>query len=237
MEQAKSQVRLAQMEIAANHLPRAAELLTSATALAPEWLVPREWLALVYQRQSNKDQALAQYAWLQRKTLDFDLAGRCNPAGCADLVLSSEALTLWLVNDQRQQAGLPVLRVDPELSVVARGHSLEMAARNYFSHISRTQNLAEPMDRFKQAFCFLPNLLAENIARRWGSQPCLTLENIAATHVDFMNSPGHRDNILRPGVDVLGVGVATDPRGAYWVTEEFAHWEPTAPADTSWNSR
>ena len=225
-QQAMSQVNSARLEIDCGHLPRAVELLESAAKLVPEWLVPHEWLALAYQRQGQKEQAIAQYALLQRKSYEFDLNGRTNPAGVMDLVISCEALTLWLINDTRMQQSLPVLRCEPQLSVVARGHSLEMRDLAYFDHVSPSACEREPIDRFRNIFCFLPSYLAENIAKRWGSAPCLDLENTTTIHEDFLQSPGHKANILCSEVDCFGVGAATNAEGAYWLTEEFAKYAP-----------
>jgi uncharacterized protein YkwD len=224
-QQAMSQVACAKLALAGCHVADAITQLESAQTLLPDWLVPREWLAVAYQEQGNKDQALAEYSFLQRKSYDFDPCGRANPLGTEDLVVSCEALTLWLVNDTRKQQGLSVLRPEPQLSVMARGHSLEMRDLQYFAHESPTAACCQPMDRFRGVFCFLPSYLAENIARRWGSTPCLSLDNMAVTHGDFLKSPGHRANILCTEVDCFGVGVATDDQGAYWVTEDFAHYD------------
>ena len=225
-QQAMSQVNSARLEIDGGRLPRAVELLESAGTLVPDWLVPHQWLAVVYQRQGQKELAIAQYALLQRKSYDFDLNGRANPPGTTDLVISCEALTLWLINDTRMQQSLPVLRCEPQLSVVARGHSLEMRDLAYFDHDSPTAGEREPLDRFRNVFCFLPSYLAENIAKRWGPAPSLDLQNTTTIHEDFLKSPGHRANLLCCEVDCFGVGVATNAEGAYWLTEEFAKYAP-----------
>lgn len=235
-QQAKSQVASARIELGAGHPARAVELLLSASELLPEWVVPREWLALAYQQQGEKDKALAEYAWLQRKTYNFDPYGRSNPPESKELIISAEALTMWLINETRRQQDLAFLRCEPQLSVVARGHSLEMATLGYFSHESPTPDLCQSVDRFRNVFNFVPGVLAENIARRWGSSPCLNLENIARTHEDFLGSPGHRANILSADVECMGVGVAANAQGAYWVTEVFARFSTTPPPDGTWNN-
>jgi uncharacterized protein YkwD len=80
------------------------------------------------------------------------------------------------------------------------------------------------MDRFHAFFNFLPRCIAENIARRWGTGPCFTPDSAKETHQDFLDSPGHRANILCDDLTTAGVGVALNAQGHYWLTEDFAKY-------------
>ncbi len=114
-------------------------------------------------------------------------------------------------NEQRRTAGCPALRVDPVLTAAARAHSADMALAAYFSHDSPDGR--NPFDRITAAgFAF--STAAENIAA--GQR------DPGAVMQAWMNSPGHRANILNCGLTRIGVGVATGgPYGTYW-TQDFA---------------
>ena len=86
---------------------------------------------------------------------------------------------------------------------VARAHSADMRDRGYFDHVD-PEGL-DPFDRAEQAGL---TALAENIAV---GQP-----DPAAVMADWMNSPGHRANILDCSLTHLGVGVAQGDGGPWW---------------------
>jgi len=224
VQRAQSAVQTAKLELACDNLDCAVELLESAHQLQPYWSIPHAWLAIAYQRQGNKEKALEHYAYLQRITLEFSPARRHNPPESVELVICSEALTLWLINETRQELDLPLLRPEPRLSLAAREHSLEMRDLRYFDHLSPTRTQRTAVDRFRSVFHFLPRYVAENLARRWGTRPCLSLERMEQVHRDFMDSPGHRENTVSIKVTCLGVGIATNLQGHYWITEMFARY-------------
>lgn len=121
------------------------------------------------------------------------------------LASAEEAGLLRLVNAARAGAGLPALARDPTLSVAAGLHACDLAARGALSHLGR-----DGAD------------LARRLARQ-GLNPALAAENIAAGQKslaevmsDWMASPGHRANILRPGLTGMGLGLAGGDR-PYWV--------------------
>ncbi|MBP2018587.1 putative YkwD family protein [Symbiobacterium terraclitae] len=100
-----------------------------------------------------------------------------------------------LVNAERAAAGLQPLRLDPDLSRVARLKSQDFVTQGYFSHQSPTYGSPfEMMARFGIRY----RGAAENIAR--GQR---TPEEV---HKDWMNSSGHRGNIMNPDYDTIGVG-------------------------------
>ncbi len=111
---------------------------------------------------------------------------------------------LGLVNQARTEAGCAAVTADPALAAVARAHSADMRDRGYFSH-TNLEGLS-PFDRAEAAG--LSHARAENIA---AGQP-----DAAAVMTAWLNSPGHRANILNCSLSTLGVGVAEGPGGPWW---------------------
>ncbi|MFJ4623199.1 CAP domain-containing protein [Streptomyces sp. NPDC088812] len=126
----------------------------------------------------------------------------CTPAGLA----RTEADVVDLTNRERARAGLPPLAPDPLLATAARAHSVDMVARRFYSHTSPEGT--EPWDRAAAAGS-ARRTIGENIACGQRS-PAEVVE-------DWMNSPGHRANILKPAFTHIGVGFAGGgPSGTYW---------------------
>ena len=119
-----------------------------------------------------------------------------------------EAAAVSLTNAERAEAGCPALRVDQRLVTAARKHSADMAANNYFSHTS--QNGDSPWKRMEDAG--YPSPGAENIAKGHATA--------AAVVQGWMDSPGHRANILNCDLRAIGVGRASGPGGPLW-TQNF----------------
>lgn len=111
-----------------------------------------------------------------------------------------------LVNQERAKRNLKPLRADDKLSVVARMKSKDMAEKNYFSHDSPTYG--SPFDMMKKHGISFKSA-AENIAAgQTTAQQVVT---------GWMNSEGHRENILNPNFDTIGVGyVKGGSNGHYW---------------------
>ena len=114
---------------------------------------------------------------------------------------------LSLVNAERVAAGCAAVRLDTRLSAAATKHSQDMATRNFFSHtgsdgsnfVTRIQRAGYPRPRSE-------NIAAGNTA-------------VAATFRQWMNSAGHRRNILDCTAKDMGLGVATNPGSrfrTYW---------------------
>ena len=116
------------------------------------------------------------------------------------------AAVVTATNTERRKAGCSALTVDPRLASGAQGHAADMAKNNYFSHTSRNgtsfgDRIRATGARFRTA--------GENIAK---GQP-----TAAAVVKAWMNSAGHRRNILNCGFTRIGVGF--DARGNYWVQD------------------
>lgn len=112
-----------------------------------------------------------------------------------------------LTNAERSKNGLAPLKVDLELSKVAREKSKDMAANNYFDHNSPTHG--SPFDMMKK-FGISYRSAGENIAM--GQR---TPEEVVQA---WMKSQGHRENILSSSYTHIGVGYVEN--GNYW-TQQF----------------
>lgn len=118
-------------------------------------------------------------------------------------VSAFEQEVLELTNAERQKQGLQPLTLDTELSKVARVKSEDMAANNYFDHTSPTYGT--PFEMMKQ-FGISYSSAAENIAQGQ-TTPAQVVEA-------WMNSQGHRENIMNSSYTHIGIGHAAD--GNYW---------------------
>lgn len=108
---------------------------------------------------------------------------------------SDEQQLLNLVNQARSQNNVPALKIDMQLTNVARVKSQDMIDNNYFSHNS--PKYGSPFDMMK-SFGTKYVQAGENIA---GNQ------NVQNAHNALMNSPGHRKNILDPNFTHIGIGI------------------------------
>jgi uncharacterized YkwD family protein len=115
-----------------------------------------------------------------------------------------------LVNQERAKNGLGALSVDSALTKTATLKSQDMAENGYFSHTSPTYG--SPFDMMKQ-FGITYRTAGENIAMGQ-TTPAQVMEG-------WMNSPGHRANILQSSYTKIGVGVAQNSAGRYYWTQQF----------------
>lgn len=123
---------------------------------------------------------------------------------------SQENEVIRLVNVERARAGLPALKANWQLSRVARYKSADMANRGYFSHTSPTYG--SPF-RMMESFGLRFSAAGENIA--YGQR------TPAEVMRDWMNSPGHRSNILSRNYTEIGVGLAKNKNGVCYWTQMF----------------
>ncbi|MFD2629401.1 CAP domain-containing protein [Oceanobacillus kapialis] len=112
-----------------------------------------------------------------------------------------------LTNQERAKQGLAPLKIDTELSKVAREKSRDMASSGYFAHNS--PNYGSPFDMMKQ-FGISYSTAGENIAK--GQR---TPEEVVNA---WMNSEGHRANIMNGNFTHIGVGYVE--QGNHW-TQQF----------------
>ena len=118
-------------------------------------------------------------------------------------VTSYEQQVIDLVNEQRAKNGLGKLTANWELSRVARYKSQDMHDKKYFSHTSPTYG--SPFDMMRN-FGIAYRTAGENIAQGYRTP--------AAVMQGWMNSSGHKANILNASFTQIGVGYVSD--GNYW---------------------
>ena len=118
-------------------------------------------------------------------------------------VLSYESEVIRLVNEVRRENGLKALTANWELSRVARYKSQDMLNKGYFSHTSPTYGT--PFQMIK-AFGLSFRTAGENIARGYPTPQAVVN--------GWMNSSGHRANILNASYNQIGVGYVA--QGNYW---------------------
>ena len=146
-----------------------------------------------------------------------------------------------IVNQHREAAGLPPLVRDSKLDMIARSHSQDMADRNYYDH--DTPEGLDPTDRadaagyecikdmyggqyFNRHSYYMAGI-AENIHSvysEWYSNPtqmARLLMNGQGNQMGWMDSYGHRQNILHSDYDRIGIGVAFNDVGDVYATQNF----------------
>src|SRR4029077_13762938 len=125
-----------------------------------------------------------------------------------------EQRLLELANQSRAQAASLPLTLDAGLSRAARAHAEAMVAAGQLSH----QFLGEPS--LPQRLATTSNLLLE----RSGENVALDY-NAAAAHQHLMASPHHRENLLNPGYNVVGLGVVRSGDHLY-IVQDFGRALP-----------
>lgn len=127
-----------------------------------------------------------------------------------DAVKSIEHQVIQLTNQERAKYGLKPLAADWQVSRVARYKSADMRDKNYFSHTSPTYG--SPFDMMK-SFGVSYRSAGENIA----AGQTTPQEVVRA----WMNSEGHRKNILSPNYTHIGVGYAKGGNMRHYWTQMF----------------
>ena len=123
--------------------------------------------------------------------------------GSSSSVSAYESEVVRLVNVERAKNGLGALTLNAKLSDVARAKSQDMRDKGYFSHTSPTYG--SPFDMMT-SFGISYRTAGENIAMGYSSPQAVV--------TGWMNSPGHRANILNSSFTQIGVGYVAS--GNYW---------------------
>jgi uncharacterized protein YkwD len=138
----------------------------------------------------------------------------------ATIAQASQA-TLCLLNDERATAGLHPVAETPGLTQPSAAYSARMVAESFFAHVSPDGGTL--VDRLTAARYIAPDgdwTVGENIA--WGQSELATPRNIM---IAWMNSPGHRHNILTGEFTEIGIGIALgtpgDPSWGATYTTDF----------------
>ncbi len=144
------------------------------------------------------------------QTKQEPVAAKAKPAAAAPAsanIGAYEQQVADLVNKERAAVGLPALKVNTQLAGVAEKKAEDLRDKNYFDHNSPTYG--SPFDMMKQ-FGIKYSTAGENIAK--GQRTPSDVMN------GWMNSPGHKANIMNANYTEIGVGYVTDSNGGtYWV--------------------
>jgi uncharacterized protein YkwD len=125
-------------------------------------------------------------------------------------VAALENRVFELTNAERAKKGCAALRLDTRLRTAARGYSDEMARYGAWNHVGHDGS--SPGDRMRRAGYDTSGGWAENIAKGYPTAE--------AVMQGWMNSSGHRANILNCNLKALGVGVVRSNGRLYW-TQDF----------------
>jgi uncharacterized protein YkwD len=120
-----------------------------------------------------------------------------------------DAELLQLTNEERHKAGVPALQLSPQLDQAAQGHAEDMVRNNFFSH---TGSNGSTLVTRVEAAGYVYSFAGENIAAGRAT-PAQTIQQ-------WMNSPGHRQNMLNRNFTQIGFGYVSAPSTAYrhyWV--------------------
>jgi len=143
---------------------------------------------------------------------------------------ASESSVIAMQNEARASAGLGALKADADLRTIARWRSKDMVERDYFSHtIKGTTRKVFWYMQNEYNYCF--KVAGENIGTvTW---PDATEDDVTAyVFKEWMNSSGHRANILGTSWDHVGVGAIRTSGDKYMWTVLFADKCAAAPAPT-----
>lgn len=139
---------------------------------------------------------------------------------------NQELAFLNLINNYRQQNGLPPLALSTSLTNAAEGHSYDMAVHNYFSHTG--SDGSSPWDRIRAAGYTYNTYLGENIAAGF--------DTAQSVFDAWRNSPGHNANMLNANFRAIGIGryySAGSYYGWYWTTDFGGVIEDNTPPTVS----
>ena len=127
---------------------------------------------------------------------------------------SVEERIFQAINQVRQENELPALKWSARIAEVARSHSTRMATKRFFSH--EDPQFGGPGNRLSSAGIAW-RLCGENIFEEYGEA-----DPVRAAVRSWMQSSGHRKNILTRGFTHTGIGVAKGRSGSYTITQMFA---------------
>ena len=125
-----------------------------------------------------------------------------------------------LVNRSREAEGLSRLQLGADINQTAQARAQDMFQRHYYAHTSPEGD--DVQDRYIDAGGSRWRLAAENIARCAACHPPITAELIERFHEGWMNSPHHRENILREFLDRFGYGIKLDADQCLYAVQTFA---------------
>jgi uncharacterized protein YkwD len=128
--------------------------------------------------------------------------------------------SLALVNEERSARGLGTLQLEEDLNEAALAHAEDMLDRRYFAHTSpEGENV---LDRYLEAGGDEGRVVRENMSQCEGCRERPDIAAVEQMHEGWMNSPGHRANILAEGLNGFGFAVVQDEDGRRYGVQTFA---------------
>ena len=138
-------------------------------------------------------------------------AKRLQPPAAAPAVDPTVATVVALTNEARAAAGVAPVVDDARLDAAASGHSADQAAHQTMSHTGSNGST-----------CGQRLTAAGYSWRTWGENVAAGQTSAAQVVQAWLNSPGHRVNMLNPAFTGIGVGVAAGPNGVLYWTMDLA---------------
>ncbi|WP_246105467.1 CAP domain-containing protein [Sporomusa termitida] len=135
--------------------------------------------------------------------------GNTGSSGSTSTSAADEQQALALLNQDRTENGLSTLKSNSQLTTLARTYAKDMIDRNYFSHYNPEGQ--SPFDR----------MTAAGISYKTAGENLAINSSVANAEKAFMNSSGHRANILNSAYTDVGVGVVRNASGQVYVVQEF----------------
>ena len=122
---------------------------------------------------------------------------------------SMEKQAFTLLNQDRQANGLKALALNSSLTKLGENYAQDMINRNYFSHYNPEGQ--SPFDRMKAA----------GISYSYAGENIAINNTVPGAETAFMNSSGHRANILNTNYTEVGIGIRKSSNGSLYVVQEF----------------
>jgi uncharacterized protein YkwD len=160
--------------------------------------------------------------------------------GSAEWVNVLETSIDTLINQERHQARLSSLARDAKLISISKAHSQDMAAYGYFSHTNLKGESPTDRANFADYRCrknlgggYFSDGIGENLFQAWTYSSITYFYGIPSHHYmsinalanqvvqGWMDSPGHRENILEGRYDRSGIGVAIGADESVYITQNF----------------
>lgn len=132
-----------------------------------------------------------------------------SPYQAVSRVTIDEQRAFDLLNADRAANGLPPLKLNLAVTAVAERHAQDEINRKFFAH--NNPDGQSPFDRMRAA----------GISFGYAGENLAINQNVTAAEQAFMNSPGHRANILSPQYTEVGIGVRYSPQGSVYVVQNF----------------
>ncbi len=131
------------------------------------------------------------------------------PGQSSSNTAAEEQQALALLNADRAANGLAPVRVNSKLAALAGDYAQDMIDRNFFAH--NNPEGQTPFDRMR----------ARGINFGYAGENLAINTSVAGAERAFMNSPGHRANILNPRYTQVGIGVRHSRSGSVYVVQEY----------------